>query len=84
MKKNTLLKPIKLNSKLKKIRENLKLFQSEMLQSLGFDEVLFRGNISQYELGRREPRLRVLLAYARIAGVSVDVLIDDDAELFPE
>ena len=34
-----------------------------------------------YELGKREPPLPVLLKYARIAGVYVDVLIDDELDL---
>ena len=33
--------------------------------------------ISRYERGEREPSLFALLAYARAAGVTVDVLIDD-------
>jgi transcriptional regulator with XRE-family HTH domain len=51
-----------------------------MLERLGFSEELFRSNISQYELGTREPPLPVLLQYARVANVYVDVLIDDDLE----
>jgi hypothetical protein len=37
--------------------------------------------ISDYELGKREPPLPILLRYGRIAGVCVDVLIDDDLDL---
>jgi transcriptional regulator with XRE-family HTH domain len=37
--------------------------------------------VSNYERGTREPPLQVLLRYARIAGVYVDVLIDDDLDL---
>ena len=37
--------------------------------------------ISQFETGRREPPLMLLLAYARLAGVSTDVLIDDRMRL---
>jgi transcriptional regulator with XRE-family HTH domain len=37
--------------------------------------------ISRYERGEREPSLFALLAYARIAGVAVDVLIDDKMNL---
>jgi transcriptional regulator with XRE-family HTH domain len=37
--------------------------------------------ISRYERDEREPSLFALLAYARIAGVSVDVLIDDKLRL---
>ena len=33
--------------------------------------------MSEYESGVREPDLLVLLRYARLAHVSVDVLIDD-------
>lgn len=37
--------------------------------------------ISEYESGTREPNLIVLLHYAQAAKVSVDDLIDDEAEL---
>jgi transcriptional regulator with XRE-family HTH domain len=35
------------------------------------------GMVSRYERGQREPKLLVLLEFARIAGVSMDVLVDD-------
>lgn len=75
------LRPKRLAEKLKKIRVELNLSQSELLQKLEFSEVVFQGNISQYELGRREPPLPVLLAYARIANIYVDVLINDALEM---
>jgi transcriptional regulator with XRE-family HTH domain len=34
-----------------------------------------------FEHGEREPTLIVLLRYARVAGVSTDILIDDDLDL---
>ncbi len=71
------LQPKKLAEKLKKIRVDLDLSQSELLEKLGFSDVIFQGNISQYELGRREPPLPVLLAYGRLAKISVEALIDD-------
>jgi transcriptional regulator with XRE-family HTH domain len=37
--------------------------------------------VSQYELGTREPPLPVLLKYARLAGVIMDVLVDDEMDL---
>jgi transcriptional regulator with XRE-family HTH domain len=37
--------------------------------------------VSSYESGRREPDLIILLNYARLAGVAVDVLIDDKMKL---
>jgi hypothetical protein len=48
---------------------------------LGFADVLDYKRISEYELGRNEPPLAVLLEYARIAGVCMDTLVDDEAEL---
>jgi transcriptional regulator with XRE-family HTH domain len=75
------ISPERLSEKLKQIRESLNLSQNEMLDQLGFKERLFRSNISQYELGTREPSLLVLLAYARLAKTSVDVLIDDELDL---
>ena len=39
------------------------------------------GTISRYETGQREPSLLVLLEYARLAGISTDVLIDDELDL---
>jgi len=73
--------PEKLGEKLRQIREHLNLSQNEILRRLGFEKQLFRSNVSQYELGRREPPLQVLLAYARLIDTSVDVLIDDKASL---
>jgi transcriptional regulator with XRE-family HTH domain len=42
-----------------------------------FADVLGYKRISDYELGKNEPPLSVILAYARLAKVSTDVLIDD-------
>ena len=75
------LSPKRLSEKLKEIRIQKNLSQNEILQKLGFDGILFQGNISQYELGRREPPLTVLLAYARLAEISVENLIDDNLDL---
>jgi transcriptional regulator with XRE-family HTH domain len=75
-------RPQKLGRKLKQIRMDLGLTQSEMIQRLGVrSEPLHPASISQYELGKREPPLLVLLRYARLAGVSTDVLIDDKLSL---
>ena len=73
--------PARLAEKLRAIRERLGLSQNEMLKHLGFNDELFRSNISQYELGAREPPLLVLLAYARAANVYVDALLDDAVDL---
>lgn len=71
----------RLAGKLLRIRLALGLSQSEILRPLGAEEDLYRTNISNYELGEREPPLYVLLAYARLAGVCLDVLVDDEIDL---
>jgi transcriptional regulator with XRE-family HTH domain len=52
-----------------------------MLRRLGFEDEIWYTQISAYEMGRREPPLIILLEYARAAGVSTDVLIDDKLDL---
>ena len=71
----------RLAEKLLQIRNALGLSQSEMLKRLGFEDVLDYKRISEYELGKNEPPLAVLLSYARVAGVCMDVLIDDELDL---
>lgn len=84
MSKNILTSPQNLAGKLLQIRESLNLSQTEMLKRLGFEDQLFRSNISQYERGDREPPLLVLLSYANAVDVTVNMLIDDKLELsFP-
>lgn len=73
------LRPKRLAAKLKQVRTALGLSQSEMLDLLGFD--IHYTRISEYELGKNEPALPILLRYARVAGVIVDVLIDDEMNL---
>lgn len=74
--------PVRLAAKLRQIRAGLGLTQEQMFEHLGKTKTaLYPGHISLYEIGRREPPLPVLLRYARIAGVYVDVLIDDELDL---
>lgn len=81
MNKYNVTSPQKLAGKLLRVKEFLNLSQVEMLKRLGFDERLYRSNISQYERGDRESPLLVILSYARIADLSVEMLIDDELEL---
>jgi transcriptional regulator with XRE-family HTH domain len=74
-------KPQKLGKKLLQIRTSLGLSQDQMLERLGLAEKRFRSAVSGYELGTREPPLEILATYAEIAGVWVDVLINDRLEL---
>lgn len=74
-------KPARLAEKLLQIRLKLGLSQNELIKILGLDKDLTQSRISGYELGTREPSLPTLLKYARVVGVSTDVLIDDGIDL---
>jgi transcriptional regulator with XRE-family HTH domain len=71
----------RLAEKLLQIRNALGLSQTEMLKRLGFEDQIDYKRISEYELGKNEPPLAVLLMYARVAGICMDVLIDDQSDL---
>lgn len=75
------LKPERLAEKLRQIRMALGLSQTEMLKRLGVEDVIAYHRISEYESGKREPPLPILMKYARVANVYVDVLIDDAVSL---
>jgi len=75
-------RPQKLAGKLLAIRQQLGLTQAEMAKRLSkIPSPPDGAMISRYERDEREPSLFALLAYARIARVTVDVLIDDKAKL---
>ena len=74
-------KPKRLGEKLLQIREGLGLSQNGIARHIGFGDKLSQGNISEFERGRREPSLLVLLEYARAAGVTIDMLADDEVDL---
>jgi len=52
-----------------------------MMKRLGLDKELFASAISGYEIGTREPPIPVLLNYARIACIPMEMLADDDLDL---
>ncbi len=72
-------KPKRLAAKLVQLRTALGLSQNGLIRELGVD--LTQNRISEYETGKGEPSLPVLLRYARLAGVCVEVLIDDELNL---
>ncbi|HEV3469304.1 MAG TPA: helix-turn-helix transcriptional regulator [Pyrinomonadaceae bacterium] len=74
-------KPKRLAEKLLQIRNALGVSQGEMFRRLGVEEFSEVKRISDYETGKNEPPLPVLLAYARLAGVCVEALIDDELDL---
>lgn len=71
----------RLPEKLLKIRQNLDLTQEELIKRLGLEGRILRNKISEYESGKRQPPLPVVLAYARLLGISTDILIDDKLDL---
>ena len=74
-------RPERLPAKLLQIRLALGLSQNEILVRLGLQDKLSRAAISGYEAGTIEPPLPTLLTYARLVGISTDVLIDDEMDL---
>jgi transcriptional regulator with XRE-family HTH domain len=75
------IRPERLPEKLRQIRLALGLSQTDMLRRLGYEGRIAYHRISNYELGTGEPPLPVLLEYAKLAGISTDVLIDDRLDL---
>src|SRR5258708_4532382 len=74
-------RPKRLAEKLKQIRIALGLSQKEMHRRLRAEEQIPYTRISDYELDKNEPSLMTVLAYARVAGVHVEAIIDDDLDL---
>jgi transcriptional regulator with XRE-family HTH domain len=74
-------KPERLAEKLLAIRTALGVSQTEMLRRLAVERLIEYHIISRYENGKREPPLMILLEYARVANVYVEVLIDDKLDL---
>ncbi len=76
----------RLAEKLLNIRTSFDLSQAQMVELLKSQELpeplrLYAGNISRFEQSLREPPLIVLLAYARAANISIDLLIDARLDL---
>lgn len=76
-------RPKRLAEKLLKIRIDLGISQDELIDRLGLKGSIFNATISQFERDLREPSYIVLLKYARLIGISTDILIDDELELLP-
>lgn len=75
-------RPMRLAAKLHAIRMTLDLTQEQMIERLDCSQIpLYPASISQYEQGKREPPLLVLLAYARVGGVPMELLVDDSLDL---
>ena len=79
-------RPKLLPAKLLAIREFLNLGQADMATKLQFEiqshsrrqYQIEPGRVSEYEKGKREPNLFVLIAYTRLGRVHMESLVDDD------
>jgi transcriptional regulator with XRE-family HTH domain len=78
---NPRVRPKRLASKLRYIRESLDLTQTELMRRLRIEALTTQSNVSDFESGKRDPSLLIILQYARHAGVHVEDLIDDDVDL---
>ena len=74
-------RPRRLAEKLLQIRQSFELSQSQMVKQLGVADLIHYNNISKYELDKNEPPLMILLAYAKVARVHLEEIVDDDIDL---
>ena len=72
-------KPVKLGHKLLAIRKHLRMSQTQMARALQLK--VHYSAVSNFELCTREPDLPMVLRYARLAGVPMEVLVDDELNL---
>jgi transcriptional regulator with XRE-family HTH domain len=74
--------PKRLGEKLLQIRTALELSQTGIVSRLDYQESpLYPAQISNFEQGKREPPLQLLLAYARLANIPLEILADDKLDL---
>ena len=78
---NPRVRPKRLAEKLCYIRTSLNLTQAELLRRLAIDELATQSKISEFESGKRDPSLLILLQYSRLAGVHMEDLVDDKTDL---
>jgi transcriptional regulator with XRE-family HTH domain len=71
-------KPTRLNEKLLAIRQGLGISQYKMALKLGIPS---GSRIAEYESGRREPNLIMLLAYSQLADIQLELIINDRVDL---
>jgi len=72
-------KPVKLSHKLLAIRKRLNMSQTQMARAL--ELTVHYSAVSNFELGTREPDLIVVMRYARLAGISMETIVDDQLNL---
>ena len=72
-------KPLKLSHKLLAIRKRLRMSQTEMARALELK--VHYSAVSNFELGTREPDLIIVMRYARLAGIPMEMIVDDQINL---
>ena len=72
-------KPLKLSHKLLTIRRHLQFSQTQMAKALELK--VHYSAVSNFELGTREPDLLIVLRYARLAGIPMEMIVDDQIDL---
>ena len=78
---NPRVRPQRLAEKLRYIRASLNLTQADLLRELAIEELATQSKISEFESGKRDPSLLILLQYSRLAGVHMEDLVDDEVNL---
>lgn len=73
--------PARLGEKFLQIRTALDLTQESMLARLELPTKITQSNISAYERGMKEPPIFVIMKYAHVANVWIDVLVEDSLDL---
>jgi transcriptional regulator with XRE-family HTH domain len=77
------IKITRLGEKLRAIRQRAGLTLDQMAARLGRTEPARRVRVHEWETSRRTPNLAIILFYARFAGISTDILLDDSLDLPP-
>jgi len=72
-------KPRRLGEKLLAVRKLLQMSQTQMARALELK--VHYSAVSNFELGTREPDLLIVLRYARLARVPMEILVDDQLNL---
>jgi transcriptional regulator with XRE-family HTH domain len=73
--------PARLGEKFLQIRTALNLTQQSMLERLELPPEISQSNISAYERGTKEPPIFIIMKYAEVANVWIDVLVQDTLDL---
>lgn len=78
-------RPNRLAEKLLQIREALGLSQHEMAERLSerAGVQITSKNVSKSERDKSTPYIEIVLAYARLANVEMNQIVDDDLDLEP-